>query len=223
MKAALRDTLIISDLHAPYQHPDAVDFLCDVARRYKTTSVVCIGDEIDAHTVSRYASDPDLARAAGGTAEGDQGSTAAVSCLPESVGLHEQPHIPGLPEGVRGRHSLRVPSRDQRSAEAPEGWQWKELWEIANVSYSHGEGFSGRTPALAACERMRANAVIGHVHTAAGVSWSYARSGALFGLSVGCLINPKAAAFAYAKHEARRPALGCGVIKDGIPMFVPLR
>jgi hypothetical protein len=223
MKAALRDTLIISDLHAPYQHPDAVDFLCDVARRYKTTSVVCIGDEIDAHTVSRYASDPDLPGPKAELRKAIKALQPLYRAFPKVSVCTSNHTFRAYRKAFEAGIPKRVPSRDRRSAEAPEGWQWKELWEIANVSYSHGEGFSGRTPALAACERMRCNAVIGHVHTAAGVSWSYARSGALFGLSVGCLINPKAAAFAYAKHEARRPALGCGVIKDGIPMFVPLR
>lgn len=41
--------LCIPDLHAPYHHPTALDFLADVARRCKPTTVICPGDEVNAY------------------------------------------------------------------------------------------------------------------------------------------------------------------------------
>ena len=52
--------LVISDLHTPYEHPDAVAFLKAVKEKYKPTDVVCIGDEVDFHALSFHDSDPDL-------------------------------------------------------------------------------------------------------------------------------------------------------------------
>ena len=52
--------LIISDLHAPYHHPDSLDFLKALKRKYSFNWVVCIGDELDNHAMSFHDSDPDL-------------------------------------------------------------------------------------------------------------------------------------------------------------------
>lgn len=52
--------LTVSDLHCPWQHPDAFDFLADLARRYKPDKVVVLGDEIDAQAFSRFPRNPDM-------------------------------------------------------------------------------------------------------------------------------------------------------------------
>jgi predicted phosphodiesterase len=39
--------LVISDLHIPYEHRDALAFLRAVKAKYKPTQVICIGDEVD--------------------------------------------------------------------------------------------------------------------------------------------------------------------------------
>ena len=38
---------VISDLHAPYCHPDALEFIKKVNKEYKPDCVVNIGDELD--------------------------------------------------------------------------------------------------------------------------------------------------------------------------------
>ncbi len=52
--------LVVSDLHAPYTHPDAVPFLRVIKNRFKPTRVIFSGDEIDAHALSYHDHDPDL-------------------------------------------------------------------------------------------------------------------------------------------------------------------
>ena len=52
--------LIISDMHIPYQHKDALDFLSDLKAKYKPTRVICMGDELDKHALSFHDSDPNL-------------------------------------------------------------------------------------------------------------------------------------------------------------------
>lgn len=89
--------------------------------------------------------------------------------------------------------------------------------------FLHGDGFSGRHGALVAAQRHRRSVVIGHIHAHAGVQWETSLTGSIFGMNCGCLIDPEATAFAYARHLAQRPTLGCGVIVDGVPQFVPPR
>src|SRR5438445_200303 len=59
MKVA-KNILVISDMHHPYSHPDTLSFLKALKAKYKPDTVVCIGDEIDAHDMSFHDSNPDL-------------------------------------------------------------------------------------------------------------------------------------------------------------------
>ena len=52
--------LIIPDQHAPFQHPDTIDFLIEVAARIRPTRVINLGDETDGHALSMHDSDPQL-------------------------------------------------------------------------------------------------------------------------------------------------------------------
>ena len=55
-----KSVLVISDLHIPYHHPDAFEFLKALKKKYKPDLVVNIGDEIDQHSISMHDSNPDL-------------------------------------------------------------------------------------------------------------------------------------------------------------------
>jgi hypothetical protein len=52
--------LFISDLHAPYNHPDALLFLSALKKKYSFKRVICVGDELDYHAMSFHEHDPDL-------------------------------------------------------------------------------------------------------------------------------------------------------------------
>lgn len=55
-----RSVLVIPDTHAPYEHPDTLEFLAAVAARYRPDTVVHLGDEADKHALSFHDSDPNL-------------------------------------------------------------------------------------------------------------------------------------------------------------------
>jgi predicted phosphodiesterase len=55
-----KSVLVISDLHIPYHHPDAFEFLKTLKKKYKPDLVVNIGDEIDQHSFSFHNHHPDL-------------------------------------------------------------------------------------------------------------------------------------------------------------------
>ena len=60
MAKGYSSVLVISDLHAPWQHPDALEFLKAIKKEIKPEFVLCAGDECDAHALSMHDSDPDL-------------------------------------------------------------------------------------------------------------------------------------------------------------------
>lgn len=107
--------------------------------------------------------------------------------------------------------------------QAPKGWQWADSWEVDGTLFLHGEGFSGQNGALKAAQGHRQSVVIGHLHSFGGVTYSASKNDLIFGMNVGCLINPRSYAFKYGKFLVNRPTLGCGVVLDGKQaIFVPM-
>lgn len=105
---------------------------------------------------------------------------------------------------------------------APPGWRWKEKWVAEDICFEHGENVSGPTAALNAAVQNQMSTVIGHQHSHAGVIWRSAEGSSIFGLNVGCLIDVRQYNFDYGKNIRIKPSLGCGVIKNGVPYFVPM-
>ena len=75
MAKGYSSVLVISDLHAPWQHPDALEFLKAIKKKIKPDFVLNVGDECDAHALSMWESDPDLPSA------GDELKMARKVCL----------------------------------------------------------------------------------------------------------------------------------------------
>ena len=68
--------LVVPDLHCPFHHPDAFEFLKIVKQKFKPTKIVLTGDEMDFHTLSRWPRDPD------GLAAGQEFAKGAESLIP---------------------------------------------------------------------------------------------------------------------------------------------
>ncbi len=107
--------------------------------------------------------------------------------------------------------------------DAPKGWSWHESIEIDGVTYLHGEGYSGPLGALKCAQTHMAPVVIGHLHSYAGVLFNANPRHLFWGMNAGCLIDRHAYAFAYAKNSPAKPILGCGIVRGGVPTFVPMR
>ena len=52
--------LVISDMHIPYQHQDAIKFLSEIKKQFKPDTIINIGDMLDFHAISMHTHDPDL-------------------------------------------------------------------------------------------------------------------------------------------------------------------
>jgi hypothetical protein len=214
--------LAIPDLHCPFEHKDALSFLVSVRRRYKTDEVVCLGDESDQHYLSDHDHDSD-----GDGARHEWEKTIA----------HLEPFYAAFPDvrSMVSNHTSRpfrrankfgIPSvylREYRDFMcAPDGWSWHDYVEIDRVRYLHGEGFSGPLGALKCAQAHMQTVVIGHLHSYAGVLWNANPKHLFAGMNAGCLIDRHLYAFSYAKHTPAKPILGCGVVLDGLPQFVPM-
>lgn len=215
--------LAISDLHAPYEHRDALAFLKGVRRFYRTDLTVCMGDEADQHSMSMHDHDPDCPGA------GDEHALMLEHLRPfyEAFPLCRSMHSNHTSMPFRRASKFGIPSVYLKSyaefMSAPKGWSWHEETEIDGVGYSHGTGYNGPMAAMKCAVANMQTRVIGHVHAFAGVLWSANPRYLFAALNVGCLIDRHKLAFAYAKDFAHKPILGCGVIRNAVPHFIPMQ
>lgn len=216
--------LVIPDIHAPYQHPDTLQFLRAVKQAFEPDLCVQLGDELDYHALSFHDSDPNLESA--GT-ELEQGKLF-LKCL-----VHEFPNLlvchsnhgsmvyrrakaHGLPVQLLKKYrDIVIPSVSNH------GWSWAFSWRIntplGEVLFKHQT-----TGILADAAHNSCNLVVGHNHGNFSVEYSASSSHLYYGAYAGCLIDKDALAFAYGKHSLKKPIIGCMVILSGRPMLIPM-
>lgn len=213
--------MAIPDMHHPFCHPDALEFLKAVRDRFLPKTIVCLGDEIDAHALSKYPKDPD------GYSAGHELTHAKEALYPfykefpnvlvcesnHTVRGHKKAFESGLPAAFMAHISTVL--------NAPDGWKWASRHEVDGVLYIHGDaGKSGQYAHQNYVKAFKRSIVIGHIHSYAGVAYE----GDLFGMNAGCLIDVSAYCFKYAKHMPISVNLGCGIIIDGKEAyFIPMR
>lgn len=213
--------LVIPDMHHPFCHQDTLSFLLAVQDKYNTDTVVCLGDEIDAHAFSKYPMDPD------GYTAGKELSAAIETLQPfykafPNVLMCESNHTvrpwkkafeAGLPQSFLPTYATIMKS--------PDGWIWQKRHEVDGVIYIHGDsGKSGFTAHINYMKAFKRSVVIGHIHSFAGVNYE----GEHFGMNTGCLIDIEAYCFKYARGMPINVNLGCGVVIDGKEAyFVPMQ
>lgn len=214
--------LAIPDLHSPFIHKDAVLFLDAVNKKQKPDVVVCLGDEVDLHSISRHPADPD------GDAPGHELKRAIRGLKP----IYDM--FPDC-KVCLGNHSLRIHRRafeyqipaaairtHRELFDAPDGWEYADEWKVDGVVYIHGIGYSGQQGALKAARSYMAPTVIGHLHGDGGILYESNHAELIWGMNCGWLGDRKSYAMAYGKHSAKRGILGCGIINRGVPTFIPM-
>jgi hypothetical protein len=214
--------LAISDLQAPYQHEDALRFLEAVADEYTPTKIVCIGDSLDMHTLGKWAHHPDLPGPKDEYEQGIAFMKKLYRMFPkatEVVSNHNSRYLKRITEA--GIPTSFVKSYRQ-IMQYPAGWAIEEFIEIDDVLYEHGTRFGGLNATRQALQVNGQSTVFGHLHAGGGITYSANRRELLFAMNVGCLIDFDKFAFAYAKDSKHRPTLGTGVIRQGVPHFVPM-
>ena len=215
--------LAIPDMHCPFEHPDTVAFLKKVKAKYRPNQIVCLGDEMDAAAISDYDSDPD-GMAAGLELEKTIEHLKPIYKLFPKVMVCTSNHT-ARPFRAAYKHGIpRAFMKDYRAfLQAPKGWEWRDEWEVDGVIYEHGEGFTGASAAIKSAQGNMQSTIIGHIHAFAGIQYNANSKHLIFGFNAGCLIDRHAYAFAYGKKLKNKPILGCGIIQNGIPIFIPMQ
>jgi len=224
-----RPVLIVPDLHAPYHHPDTIEFLKWVQEfRGCRERVVSVGDMWDFHSMSFHKNEPD-AMSPDEEYEAIKDFSAEFSSA--------------FPEGdiVYGNH-CSIPKRKMVDCgltpallknpnemfEMPDGWVFHDLYYVIepdtwDVLVEHGCGSGGKYGCANTSKEKRCSYVQGHTHSSGAVIQSQNHKDMTFGMNVGALVDSRSLAMRYGKYSTRKATLGCGVVYSGSHAeFIPL-
>lgn len=212
---------MVGDLHAPATHPRYMDFIQDVYEEWDCNRVVLIGDVVDHHSISFHDMELDADNVFGESEAAIEQVSVWHALFPKAdvcIGNHDE-------RVIRKASTVGIPEvmlRPYSDLWKTPGWNWDYEHVIDDVAYVHGTGLSGERPAYLMAKENNQSTVLGHCHTVGGISWIARPNSKVFGLSVGCGIDPKHPAMRYSRKWVKRPVLGCGVVIDGTPYFEPM-
>ncbi len=218
-----RRVLLISDMHQPWTHPDAFRFLAALAKKYRPTRVICLGDEVDAHALSFHTHDPDLPSA------GDELERAVAALRPlfklfPAMDIIESNHGSLAYRKAKEHGIPRKYIRDYAEVlRAPPEWRWHPELRIRVPGGNEVLLHHGISSNVTNVVKQRGMCVVqGHYHTTFKLEYVGNPNHLLWGLQLGCLIDPPALAFEYDKLQLQRPIIGTGLILDGLPHLAPM-
>lgn len=215
--------LVISDMHIPYHHPDALEFLQHLKDKHKPTRVICMGDELDKHALSYHDSDPDLS-SAGDELRKSIPITKELEAMFPVMDILDSNHgslvwrkakTHGIPRHyIKSYNDVLGVSRD---------WVWHndltvKLPNGSNCYFHHGK----TNDVIKLSQQMGMNCVQGHYHESFKVDYWGNPTGLFWGMQTACLINDKSYAFSYNNVNIKRPIIGTGLIIDSLPVLEPM-
>ena len=214
--------LVISDLHIPYHHKDSFAFLREIKKEYKPDFVVNIGDLLDFHAINMHTHDPDLYSAGHELKIAKKFIKELESIFPNMIEV-ESNHSSLVYRRALKYGMSREFLKDYGEFLGTKKWKCVEdlTLKMSNNEkcfFTHGRS----ADILKVSQTMGMSAVQGHYHTAFCIKYWANPDNLFFAMNVGCLINQKSLAFAYAKNFRTRFIIGSGIIIDGIPRLLPL-
>lgn len=215
--------LLISDLHVPYHHQDAFEFLWHLKNKYNPTRVICLGDECENQALSYHEKSPELFSAGYELIEAKKYLKELERMFPE-MDILESNHGS---LAYRKAKSHGIPKEYLKSYNeilgVSEGWKWHHdmVIELPNGSklYLH----HGKSPnVLKLSQQYAMNAAQGHHHNSFSVSYWHTPEHLLWGMSTGCLIDNDSLSFSYNKLSIVKPVIGTGLVIDSLPVLEPM-
>ena len=214
--------LVISDMHLPYQHKDSIKFLKEIKKEFKPDTITSIGDLLDQHALSFHDSSPELYSAGMELDKAKEYVRELESVFPKLIEVDSN-HSSMIYRRALKHGLPKAYLKDYGDFLETKKWKWVDDLTLTMSNgqrcfFTHGRS----ADILKVSQTMGMSAVQGHYHTKFVISWWANPDNLFFGMNVGCLINQKSMAFAYAKNFKTRFIIGCAVILNGIPRLLPM-
>ena len=225
LNGKFKNVMVISDLHFPVEHPEALDFLEALKQKCKPDLCVQIGDLVDLHNFSRYKIDPNFISPIDEIEKGKEKLARMQEIFPKLY-------------VVWGNHDVRIKDR-AKEAGIPDialkefvdlydiyrkNWHFcytlilNEKNERLKTMFIHGK--KADPVQLSLLEQF--HTLQGHYHTKPIANYGANTQALRWGMNVGCLVDQNHICFDYAKLNTRKFILGSGVIENNNPKFYPM-
>lgn len=216
--------LVISDLHCPYEHKDTVAFLKAIKAKYKPTRVILSGDEADFAGISFHDHDPDLDAPGKELYKAIESLKPIYKLFPVAEVLESNHGSLVLRKALANGLSRKYFRTPGEILEAPKGWTWHfdiitKLPDGTDCYFHHSKGANVKKNSQA----LGMSFVQGHHHESFEVSYWGNPNALLFGMTVGCLVDPHSLAMHYNKNNLKRPVIGVGMILDSKAVLIPMK
>lgn len=207
------NVLVIGDIHEPFCKEGYLEFCQEQQKRFNCGTIIFIGDIIDHHAQSFHTPDID------GLSAKEEFELAAkkldkwYKAFPQAIvteGNHDR-------IVARKLFSIGVSKRwlkPMGEVLNTPNWKFVEQYIHNDILYIHGEG---GTASKKSAQEM-CSVVQGHSHSEGYIILS--NGGKNFSMQVGCGIDFKTYAFAYAQR-GKKPILSCGVVLNQSPIIIP--
>jgi predicted phosphodiesterase len=168
---AIEKILFFSDPHAPFENKPAVDLVLEVAGDWKPNHLACLGDLIDAYSVSSHSKDPGR----------KVNLVSEIDYAKELLDLFDDLAVPGRKIFTEGNHETRL----QRyiADKAPQfdglisipqvlglkerGWEftpYRSFATLGKLTLTHDVGYAGRYAPHRTLDALQSSVVFGHTH-----------------------------------------------------------
>jgi len=214
--------LPISDLHIPYQHPDALDFLRAVKKKYKPDRVINIGDEVDKHGLNFHGQDPNLPSASDELLRAREYIHELEKIFPEMDLMHSNHGSLAYRRAKASGIPVHYLKSYNEVLGVGKGWKWHDELMIKDGKHTLYFRHQFNPNILKAAEQMSCCCIQGHYHSRFEIAYTSSPTNLNWGMTIGCLIDDKSMAFEYNKLQTKRPILGVAIIIDGFPHLLPM-
>jgi hypothetical protein len=218
--------LFFTDDHAPFQHPDSIDFLLACKDWLNPDRVLHGGDEVDNNAMNMHESDPNLDAAGPELISARKHVHKLEKLFPNldiCIGNHgamvyRRAKKYGIPvEYIKSYRDILFPDG------GGEGWNWDQVFRIVLpngtiLQVQH----SAQADNIGAAAIDRCNLLTGHNHTMFDIVEKRSNAARFWAAHGGCLIDRKSRAFSYTAGQKFLPILGAIFVIDSRPYMIEM-
>ena len=182
--------LTISDLHCPWEHPDAFDFLKALKKKIKPDFVLNLGDEADAHALSMHDTDPDLMSAGDELIAAKKKLHKLEKIFPEMTLLHSNHSSLIYRRALKHGMPRAYLKNYNQFLDVGPGWKWVDditipLSDGSKAFATHGMAADGLKLAM----QYGLHTIQGHFHSKANIQYFSNPQKLIWSMQCGCLTN----------------------------------
>lgn len=215
--------LCFGDLHAPYEHRDALSFLSAVKKEYDPTRIIGTGDELDNHNMSNWITELEIDDARTELYKGRAVMRKLAALFPviQNVDSNHTSRLYRAGKQAKILRELLVPYKTLLGVQDYD-WTWQHSIDIdikdrTKIKVVHHSGAN----VFLNAQRAGCSVIAGHNHTKQKIEyWNAGTKG--FAVQVGCLLNEHSVAHTYAVDNIMKPLLGCLMLLDGKPRLIEM-